>query len=268
MDDNNKGKDAGRQKRLDERVSRIIEGRRRKFLQVAPPNVLSTVLEGAKTPVVIFQDYKIIYANPAAIRETGYNYLQIQTFNNMELDTGREKKRVDYVMRASGKLGLNAIEFETSIPTLDRKILEMNPHMHRVVEEDGEYWVSELRNVRKTDPASITTRVLGWLQRLFQRDGVISIKAPELVYHDYIGKEILKKLADPRNNVLIDFSQTKYIDDKAVAELINYASNEIFGKQLFITTSRPEQYHWLRFKKVPESHLYLPKAPQIDIAKA
>ncbi len=249
--------DTERQRKIQERLQRRNEYLRTKSLKDEILASMAESLEGAQTPVIVFKNYEIVYANPSALRATQYSFEQISTFNNFELDTGTSKKRLNHILESSSQLGLNAIEFETQIPTLDHLVLQMTPQLHRLSSKSSNYWVGELRDVSKIDPTSIKSRVYGWLNRLFQRNAV-SLRAPELVYKAFAG-EVVKNIADHTKNVLIDFSQTRYIEEGALDIIKGCCDNELFTQQLFLTTSNPETYHWLRFKNIPERSMYLPK---------
>lgn len=265
MDHSKPVMDDTKRKRLETRIQRRNEYRRTRFLKEYYFRDLSEHLEEADVPIVVFRDSRIIYANPSAMNATGYRFDQLSTFNNLELDTGTSKKRMDYVLDTAKELGLNTLEFDTSISTLDQKVLEMSPQMHRISAEGKDYWFTELTNLRKNDPSAISTRVLGWLHRLFQRSAVL-MRAPELVYKGFAEK-VIKNIADPHKNVLVDFSQTKYIEEEAIEILRKYSSHELFKNQLFMTISNPGQYHWLTYKKVPASNIYLPKGIQLEGAR-
>lgn len=266
MDHSKPVMDDTKRKRLETRIQRRNEYRRTRFLKEHYFSDLSEHLEEAEVPIVVFKDSQIIYANPSAMNATGYRFDQLSTFNKLELDTGASKKRLDYVLGTAKELGLNTLEFDTNIPTLDQKVLEMSPQMHRISAEGKDYWFTELTNVRKNDPSAISTRVLGWLHRLFQRDTVL-MSAPELVYAGFAEK-VVKAVADPAKNVLIDLSKTRFIHEGAIETLKKYSTHELFRHQLFMTISNSEQYHWLVYQKVPAGNIYLPKGIQFEGAGA
>lgn len=253
-----------RKHRIAERYRRSNERRRTQILNEPVFSQIADKLETSRTPTLIFEGNKLIYANPDALRRMDYNYRQLNTFNSLELDTGPSKKRLDEIIAFSRTAELNDFEFNFTMPTLDQKLLYMTPQMHRVTAEGREYWITELKEVTKVDPASATGAVYSWFQRLLRRK-VIVMDSPEHVDEPFVHRAISAiaefKSADAykEHNVLVTLDDATHIDPKAVKGLREYTRDSTFSDQIFMTTRKPETYHWLRFRHIPADTLYLPK---------
>jgi hypothetical protein len=245
-----------RQKRIEERLQRLNETRRTQLLKEPLFSKVGDHLEGSRTPTIIFRDHRLAYANPEALKKMEYSYRQLDTFNSMELDTGPSKKRLDEILAFSAKAGLGNLEFNFTMPTLDKKLLYMTPQLHRFVAEGAEYWITELKDITKVDPASASGKVYTWLQRMFRRQ-VLVRDAPEYVTEKF-AKELLVPMIDKSSNLLVTLDNTREIEPPAIRLLGHYTTDPTFKDQIFMTTKHPEIGHWVKFKGVAKDSVYMP----------
>lgn len=250
--------DHSERERTEERLQRRYEIKRTQLLREPLFSKIANSLEESKTPTIIFRDHRLVYANPQALREIDYSYSQLGTFNRMELDTGPSKRRLDEILAFSTKVGLNDLEFNFTMPTLDKKLLYMTPQLHRFVAEGAEYWITELKGITKVNPASATGSMYSWLQRMFRRQIVVR-DAPSKVTEKF-AKELLAPMIDKSSNVLVTFDNTREIEIPAINLLGHYTTEPTFKDQVFMTTRHPEIGHWLRYKGVSKDNVYLPNA--------
>jgi hypothetical protein len=255
-----------RQKRIEERLQRLSENRRTQLLKEPLFSKVSDSLEASRTPTIIFRDHRLAYANPEALKKMDYSYRQLGTFNKIELDTGPSKKRLDEILAFSTKAGLGDLEFNFTMPTLDRKLLYMTPQLHRFVADGAEYWITELKGVTKVDPASATGKAYSWLQRMFRRQIVLK-DAPEYVNRDFAEK-LIPIMADKTNNVLVTLDNTREFAEPAIKLLGHYTTEPTFSDQIFITTRHPEIGHWVAYKGVSKKSIYIPGALPKNIQPA
>jgi hypothetical protein len=255
-----------RQKRIEERLQRLSETRRTQLLKEPLFSKVADRLEESKTPTLVFRDHRLAYANPEALKKMEYSYRQLDTFNSMELDTGPSKKRLDEILAFSAKAGLGDLEFNFTMPTLDRKLLYMTPQLHRFVAEGAEYWITELKDITKVDPASASGKVYSWLQRMFRRQVTVR-DAPEYV-NERFAKELLTAMIDKSSNVLVTLDNTRKIESPAIQLLGHYTTEPVFSDQIFLTTKHPEIGHWMRYKGVAKDNVYVPSELPKDLQPA
>jgi hypothetical protein len=251
-----------RKERIEERRQRMYEHRRTQLLQTPLFSRVAKQLEQSSIPTLIFRDYKLEYANPEALTKMEYSYRQLDTFNRMELDTGPSKKRLDEILKFSTKAGIEDVEFNFTMPTLDRKVLLMSPQMHWFVAGGAEYWITELNGITKIDPASATGKVYSWLQRMFRRNVLVKDAPSHL--DEAFAMKLISPMVDKKNNLLVTLDNMRKIDDEAVKMLGHYSTDPAFSDQIFITTRHPEIYHWVNYQSkkllqnISPNCLYLP----------
>ncbi len=247
---------------LEERLQRIRESKRQQSEEVRaharqdiPAGLLPALLESSPLPVILYRDHRIAYVNPATLARLGYTFDEIKTFDDMTLDTGARKERLDNILKPCGELGWNDLDLELIIPTLDKKELRMEPHMRREVVDGHEYWIAHVMRVQKIDPQTLKGKALSWiqkLQRVFQRK-ISYLRAPEYVGKDFV-VDAIKHLALTNQNTVIDFKKTKGIAEDVLPFLEHFNISD--KEHLYLVNVSKELYHLFRRHAVPEGSMY------------
>ncbi len=238
---------------LEERVRQRSELRRRRSLEHLSSTLLHATLESSPHPIIVYENNSISYANPAAIAKLGYTFEQLMTFNDVTLDTGARKERLDSILTPCAKQGWDELDLDLSITTLDKQELRLHPHLRHVRINAADYWIAHITHAEKVNPATLKNRTINALYRVFQRERTY-VKAP-----DYADKEFLigaiKQFAAPATaNLVIDLRRTRGVAEDALPILHEFSKG--FKDHLFLINASEEVYHGLKHHKIPSETLY------------
>jgi len=231
----------------------LSERRRTKALEGMPHSILRETLEANPRPMVLYENHRVAYANPAAIAKMGYSYEELMTFNDMGMDTGAGKKRLDDILKTCEQQGWDEIDLDLAFETKDKKRLHIDPHLHHAQSNGQSYWIAYITHAEKNDPKSLKQRALSVMQRVFSRDQIYR-KAPENVSEQFV-YEPLKEATNPKYNIVFDFKKARRMESGVPALLANMASTESFKDHLFLVNVHENLYFMLHKHKFPEANI-------------
>lgn len=243
--------------KLEERVRQRSEVRRKRALTQLPIPILHAALESSPHPIVVYENNSISYANPAAVAKFGYTFEQLMTFNDVTLDTGARKERLDSILTPCAKQGWDELDLDLSITTLDKQELRLHPHLRHARINTTDYWIAHITHVEKVNPATLKNRAINALYRVFQRERTY-VKAPEYADKEFLVGAIKQFAAPATANLVLDLRRTRGIAEDALPILHEFSKG--FKDHLFLINANEEVYHGLKHHKIPSETLY--RAPK------
>lgn len=184
----------------------------------------------------------IVYANDAALELVGYNFYELTSFNNTELETGHDKKSLDALLNLCLEAGWHEIDPTLVIPkTRDNMELRIQTDMRYSSYCAENYWVAHLTSVVKIDPQS--WRVRNWIPRLFGilNKKTIQRKAKECLDAQFVNDLIKEAIGFPTDtHLVLNLKKTTTIDARALGLLKQLS--EGLNDRMTIINARPEVY--------------------------
>ncbi len=236
-----------------QRIAALSERRRTKALEGMPHSILRETLEANPRPMVMYENHRVSYANPAAIAKMGYSYEELMMFNDISMDTSAGKKRLDDILKTCEQQGWDEIDLDLTFETKDKKRLHIDPHLHHAKANSQSYWIAYITHVEKTDPKSLKQRALSVMQRVFSRDQIYR-KASENVAEQFV-YAALKEAADPKYNIVFDFKKAQRMESGVPALLANMAVTDTFKDHMFLVNVHENLYFMLHKHKFPEANI-------------
>lgn len=242
-------------KAREERILQRSEKRRKRALDALPLQCLRSVLEESPTPIIVYENDHITYANPAAIAKLGYSFEQLMTFNDITLDTGARKERLDNILGPCARQGWDELDLELSITTLDRQELRLRPHLRHERVNGVDFWIAYILDVEKVDPNKLVRRAINAFSRVFQREQVY-LKAPAYIERDFIVNAIRRAATESSANLVIDLKRTQGIDKGVLPILEEFSKGSSFKDHLFLINASEPLYHVLKYYRIPSEIIY------------
>ncbi len=234
---------ATQDKSLSERLQQRSEARRRIALASLPAELMPASLEKSQVPVILYKDYGIAYVNPAGITKLEYTFDELKTFNNITLDTGESKKKLDEILVECAKREWADLDLSIYMRTLDNKGLFMAPHMRHTKVAGHDYWVSRIIEAEKVD--------LQWIKRqqtVFRKNWAYASTDENVTKN--ILEQAVRAMADGKYNFVLDFSRASKFEPGAIPILTHLTETSMKDQLFLVNTSEP-LYRMLAHRKFP-----------------